>query len=317
MLRHLAAAAALVGLAAVAGCSDRTEPSTTPLTGESAQVSTAPSVGISLPTFHPLTPAPDARRLAHRLAHAELRLHVETGGPGYDQAAFEAQLRYRQLARNPSWVPGVIGALPNEYRAEARLQVRARQRLRSVLTRLSPDVPAWRVAAPAPAADLLRFYKEAADRYGLDWQLLAAVNFVEPAFGKVQGLSTAGAQGPMQFMPSTWAAYGTGDVTDPHDAIMGAAHYLSAMGASDGESGVRRALLAYNNAQGYVDGILAYRRIITDDPAWFRAFYHWQVVYLSTIGDLWIPIGYHRSTPEPASAYAAQHPGRHLGVATD
>jgi soluble lytic murein transglycosylase-like protein len=334
MRRRLGIAAALLGLVAVAGCTDRVEPSAAPLSGESARVPvrptgptgptgptdpTDPTVGTSpAPAFAPLLPARDEHDLAVRLAAAEERLHASsTSGRAYDDAAFEAQLRYRQLARNPSWVPSVIAALPARYRPEARLQVRARQRLRSVLTTLSPDVPAWDVAAPAPLADLVRFAKEGARRYGLDWQLLAAVNFVESAFGKVQGLSTAGAQGPMQFMPSTWASYGTGDVTDPHDAILGAAHYLSSMGASEGEDGVRRALLAYNNAQGYVDGILAYRRIITRDPAWLTAFYHWQVVYLSSIGDLWLPRGYHRTSPMPATAYVARHPDRRLGTATD
>ena len=62
--------------------------------------------------------------------------------------------------------------------------------------------------------------------------MLAAVNFVESGFGKLRNDSVAGAQGPMQFMPATWRAYGLGgDVHDPHDAILGAANYLHANGA--------------------------------------------------------------------------------------
>jgi membrane-bound lytic murein transglycosylase B len=280
MLRRLAAAAALVGLAAVAGCSDRTEPSAAPLSGESAHVSTGVAQ-IEVFTFRPTQAASGPHDLARRLRIAEQVLHGQhEPARQLDEAAFEAQLRYRQLARNPSWVPRVIAALPADHRAEARLQVEARQRLRSVLTALSPDVPAWNVAAPAPAADLVRFYKEAAQRYGLDWQLLAAVNFVESAFGKVQGLSTAGAQGPMQFMPDTWRQYGLGgDVHDPHDAILGAANYLHASGAP---RDLRLALHHYNPSRAYVDAVLRYARQM---HAHFYELYSWQVFVKTTSGD--------------------------------
>ena len=307
----------LVGLvlaAALAGCADHPERvstgSTTDGTSTKADGSKVPAGSTTgpaetPPTFHPTRPARTAGEMIERLVRAERVLHGPVTAPAYDDAAFEAQLRYRQLARNPAWDTRVLRALPARYRAGARLQVSARRSLRSVLTTLSDQVPAWRIQRPAPARRLIRFYKEGQRTYGVPWQLLAAVNLVESTFGEVHGLSTAGAQGPMQFMPSTWAEYGNGDVTDPHDAILGAAHYLAANGADQGEAGVRRALFAYNNAQVYVDGILDYRRVLTDDPAWFAAFYRWQIVYLSTVGDLWLPIGYARTRPEPAAAYAS------------
>jgi membrane-bound lytic murein transglycosylase B len=58
------------------------------------------------------------------------------------------------------------------------------------------------------------------------WYFLASINLVETRMGRIHGLSTAGAQGPMQFLPSTWAACCTGDIEDAHDAIVGAATYL-------------------------------------------------------------------------------------------
>ena len=65
-------------------------------------------------------------------------------------------------------------------------------------------------------------------------QVLAAVNLVETNFNRNRAVSTAGAQGPMQFLPSTWRAYGMGgDIRDPHDAILGAANYLRASGGRD------------------------------------------------------------------------------------
>src|SRR5262249_30484929 len=68
--------------------------------------------------------------------------------------------------------------------------------------------------------------------------------------------SVAGAQGPMQFEPATWRAYGLGgDVHDPHDAILGAAHYLATNGARTDE---RTALYHYNPSTLYVDAVLHY-----------------------------------------------------------
>uniref|UniRef100_UPI001600CF46 lytic transglycosylase domain-containing protein n=1 Tax=Nocardioides pelophilus TaxID=2172019 RepID=UPI001600CF46 len=233
---------------------------------------------------------------------------------------FETQLLYRQLARRPAWVAAVRAAVPRQHRADLDAHLTARHSLRSVLTTLSDEVPAWEIVEPAPTADLLRFYREGERTHGVAWELLAAINLVETGFGKIRGLSTAGAQGPMQFIPSTWAAYGEGDVTDPHDAILGAANYLAANGGGTGTvtgPGVENALLRYNNHRGYVDGILAYASILERDPRVLEALVRWQIVYLSTIGDLWLPIGYREPAPVPVRDYVAAHPERHLGTATD
>jgi membrane-bound lytic murein transglycosylase B len=105
--------------------------------------------------------------------------------------------------------------------------------------------------------------------------VLAAVNFVESAFGRMRNKSSAGAQGPMQFIPSTWDAYGMGgDIDDPHDAIMGAANYLHASGAPEDN---RRALYAYNPSRAYVDAVMSYTRRIRRDRHRYFAFHSWQV----------------------------------------
>jgi membrane-bound lytic murein transglycosylase B len=136
-----------------------------------------------------------------------------------------------------------------------------------------------RVGPAAPPADLLRFYREAERRFAVPWNVLAAVNFVESAFGKLRSASAAGAQGPMQFMPSSWRAYGMGgNVHDPHDAILGAANYLRASGT---KRDLRRALHAYNPSQYYVDAVLRYAREIKADTDNFYDLYAWQV-YVKT-----------------------------------
>jgi membrane-bound lytic murein transglycosylase B len=79
----------------------------------------------------------------------------------------------------------------------------------------------------------------------------------------------------MQFLPSTWRAYGLGgNVHDPHDAILGAANYLHASGAP---RSYRRALFAYNRSALYVDAVLRYARQIARDRRSYFDYYSRQV----------------------------------------
>jgi len=64
---------------------------------------------------------------------------------------------------------------------------------------------------PARHASTIRsFYREAQRRFGVRWELLAAINFVESDFGRARTTAKADAQGPMQFEPATWRQYGLG-----------------------------------------------------------------------------------------------------------
>jgi membrane-bound lytic murein transglycosylase B len=167
----------------------------------------------------------------------------------------------------------VLARLPGRVAAHARASVRARR----MLGRLSTPQPMSRFkTGPArPAAQLLGFYREAQRRFGVSWRVLAAVNLVESAFGRMRNHSTAGAQGPMQFIPATWAAYGMGgDIRDPHDAILGAANYLQANGAPRDYA---TALYHYNPSRLYVDAVLAYANRIRRDTRNFFSYYAWQV----------------------------------------
>ncbi len=117
---------------------------------------------------------------------------------------------------------------------------------------------------------LLPIYKAAAFQYGIPWQVLAAINEVETNYGTDLSVSTAGAVGWMQFMPSTWLGYGvdaTGagyaDPSNPTDAIFAAARYLHAAGASHN---LDAAILAYNHSQEYVESVLLRARLIASFP---------------------------------------------------
>ncbi|WGX94844.1 transglycosylase SLT domain-containing protein [Nocardioides sp. L-11A] len=260
-----------------------------------------------------LATTPD--ELARRLVAAEDAVRAPGADEGaLEQAAFETQVLYRQLARRAGWQDAVLDAA-GPYRDTMADHIEARGELRSVLTRLSGQVPAWRIVAPAPLADLRAHFEEGERRFGVPWPVLAAVNLVETGFGKIRGFSTAGARGPMQFMPATWARYGEGDIDDPRDSILAAARYLAANGG-DRADRLDAALHAYNRHTGYVRGIRAYARILERDPGALAGLYRWQILYLSEQGDLWLPRGYRQRSPLPVTDYLARHPDRHLGTAT-
>jgi soluble lytic murein transglycosylase-like protein len=192
----------------------------------------------------------------------------------YDQR-IELLLAERQgLARAtlPRVAPGVAAVVRTNLIAKRelwRLTPRTRRRR-------------FRTGPALPPATLLRFYRDGQRRFGVSWNLLAAVNFVESAFNKLRNESAAGAQGPMQFMPATWRAYGLGgDVHDPHDAILGAANYLHANGAP---RNVSRALLRYNPSPLYVDAVLRYAARIRADRRAFYEYYARQVFVRTPTG---------------------------------
>lgn len=117
---------------------------------------------------------------------------------------------------------------------------------------------------PVPA-DVQQFYQNAAATYGLPWTLLAGVGMEETAHGRNTATSSAGAQGLMQFMPATFAAYGVdgdadgvADIHNPADSVHSAANYLVASGALQGPDGITQALFAYNHADWYVGDVLYY-----------------------------------------------------------
>jgi soluble lytic murein transglycosylase-like protein len=187
--------------------------------------------------------------------------------------ALDQQRIHILLSNRPRLAHAVLAELPGRIAAHARASIRARR----MLGRLATPQPLSRFkTGPAqPAGRLLRYYREAQRRFGVSWRVLAAVNLVESAFGRMRNLSTAGAQGPMQFIPQTWAAYGMGgNIRDPHDAILGAANYLHANGAP---GDYPSALYHYNPSSLYVNAVLAYADRIRRDARNFFSYYAWQV----------------------------------------
>jgi Transglycosylase SLT domain/Peptidase family M23 len=111
---------------------------------------------------------------------------------------------------------------------------------------------------------LLPIYQACGTEYGIPWEVLAAINKIETGFGTNLNVSSAGAVGWMQFLPSSWEMYGLDangdgrkDPYNPVDAICAAAHYLKVAG---GQKDLYGAILAYNHADWYAQEVLTYAR---------------------------------------------------------
>jgi hypothetical protein len=215
-----------------------------------------------------------ARALATRLTETEIALRRKIDA-------------WRRGAVEPTPPPGLAAWARYEQRAtialarQPRLAARATALLPRPLGRQISDLGAalreldrldegeasgrLRVGRARPLAELLGYYHSAERRFRVGWSVLA---------GRVRNASTAGARGPMQFEPATWRSYGLGgDVEDPHDAILGAANYLSASGAPADYS---RALQRYNPSPLYAGAVLHLARAMVRDRDLVYDLYLWR-----------------------------------------
>ncbi len=278
----------------------RTNAATTvadPATGPSGR---SPSPAADAPT--PTTPEPDEwipRRpgaLAVRLEATwearrdAVRRWVGTGDPDawpppddVELLVLYEQRIYRVLAAHDRLAAAVLDRLDGPLAAEARSNVRAGGALYDHFSPLK-TLPEFRTRAPEPADLLLRYFEEGERRFGVDWEVLAAVMLIETRMGRIASSSSAGALGPMQFIPSTWDAYGLGgNVHEERDAVLGAANYLSASGSPGDDRG---ALFHYNPVPAYVTAVTGYANAMSRDPDLFYAYYNWQVFVRTTRGDV-------------------------------
>jgi hypothetical protein len=250
--------------------------------------------------------APNPAQLADDLVADEHAIRdPSTGEAALVTAAHRQQAAYRAIGQHPEWDASTRPRIPAALIDVYDHNVDARRALNAI-TPSRTTLPAWRIVPPAPAEQLLGFYHQAESETGVAWNYLAAINLVETRLGSIDGVSTADAQGPMQFLPSTFAAYGQGgDIHSPRDSIIAAGRYLAANNFVNDRD---HAIYRYNHSSDYVRAVNQYAALIGGDPAAFTGYYRWDVYCRTTAGDVLLPIGYAATSPIPAADYVASHP---------
>ena len=259
-------------------------------------------LAIAGPTPPAIGPTPEA--LAQELAHAERVLRTDgTAAHTIATEGHRQQRIYRALIHNPALAEQVATALPADVRPIFDSNLFATRRIAATVSKARRTVPAWRIAPAAPPDELLALYRTAEAEFGVPWHVLAAIHLVETRMGRLRGTSPAGAKGPMQFIPETWARFGEGDIESNRDAIRAAARHLVAHGAP---AKMRKALWHYNPTDAYGDAVLGYSALMAADPHAFHGYYHWQVYYKTIRGVLWLPEGYAETAPVPVDTWCAR-----------
>ena len=306
-MRRLAVAAVLMVGACSGGDgdSDATASTASTTTTTTASTTTLPP---TTTTTSPPTPqttvsvVADPDELAATIADAERMLRSpDLTDADARAAADSAQRAYRAISIAPELTDAVVQRVPTDLREAVRASAEATTELRR-LTKPGKALPPWEIVPPAPAAELYGYYRAAEQEFGVPWAFLAAIHLVETRMGRIRGTSTAGAQGPMQFIPSTWEAYGEGDINSNRDSIRAAARYLRHNGAPQR---MANALFNYNRSDRYVRAVTLHAEVIIRDeqasagsrpaeqpPGAYRGYHQWQVWYRLPDGDVQLPEGW-------------------------
>jgi hypothetical protein len=332
MTRTIVAAVALVATVA-AGCSSADDggsfgsttdvaasaptpdaSTTTATTAETTSPTTsADTVADSAPTAPSarLDAELDAEGFATRLSSSHATM-VDTTASADERgrAGIDHQLVLRELADRPDLDEPVLDALDPTARPAVERIVRARQLLQERSASRPPqplpdELPAWTIVEPEPIDTLLAHYAEAEQLTGVAWYWLAAIHMQETRMGRIRGVSSADAVGPMQFLPTTWDVCCVGDPTVTRDAIIGAATYLAQSGAPDD---MAAAVYQYNPNDGYVAVVTAYAESLRDEPELYSGYHAFQVFFGSSAGTVRLPVGYSSAVPIDAMAYLAANP---------
>jgi soluble lytic murein transglycosylase-like protein len=240
-------------------------------------------------------PSVDPTVLASRIDSAQAVIDRPSAAlVDLQSAARSQQLALGELISHQSSRRPVLARLSPAARTGALAALRAAD----ALARITPAerrLPRWRIVQPPTPRVLLGYFRTAGADYRIPWTYLAAIELVETRMGRIHGLSPAGAQGPMQFMPATWAEYGNGSIDNQRSAIMAAARFLDANG---GRRKMGEALFHYNPSGSYVTAVEFYAREMRKDKRAFYGYYFWQVLYRTAKGTYLLPVGYPRVRAE-------------------
>lgn len=296
-------------LASWLACGTAPPPSPAPAPTVAAPVGPESPAPPPAPPTAPLE-VPDAPpALAARLVEADARI-LDPSVPDELAATWgHAQQRvFRRLADDPVLATAVLAAIADPVQRERFERWIHGTREIALTAKPRTDLPDWRIVPPPPPGALVGYYEAAAQASGVPWSVLAAIHLNETRMGRLRGVSPAGAQGPMQFMPTTWKAYGTGDVNAPADAIAAAGNYLAKMGwAKDPD----KALWHYNHSPHYVAAIRAFAEVLDREPRLYRGLWGWQVYYRTIQGSIWLSEGYAQEQRVPIEAWCAGNDALH------
>ena len=269
MLGVLTLGTPTVSIASEPTAGESTTPAITTTAGstEATVTTTPPEVPTSPSTSQPVEPKPsgtttvvEAQAPHVQAEHTQgtspsgsgkrrARSHSKAGAGG-ERTAGEGAVRGKQKAPAPT---GLTPSLPLD--------------LRSGIS----GVPGFYIESFQIPPFLLPIFQAAGTAYGIPWQVLAAINEVETDYGRDLSVSSAGAEGWMQFLPSEWAQYGVDangdgykDPYNPADAIFAAARYLRAAG---GETNIKAAIYSYNHSQEYVESVMLRAQLLGGTPS--------------------------------------------------
>ncbi len=301
----------ILSLVWLAACSGATASPDEHTIAPTAAASTAPSPVAEAVTSTSAPASLTAASLAAELSAIESALRA----PGatadeLTEIGQRQQLAYRAVNRHPEWHAELIDLVAPEAAAPLNFHLAARAaQTAHAATRPPTDpaitLPAWTIVEPLPIDELFGYYREAQAATGVPWEYLAAIHFQETRMGRIVGVSSAGAVGPMQFLPTTWAECCEGDPTIARDAIMGAARYLTLRGAP---GDMQAALYGYNPNNGYVGAVTAYAQAMQADEGAYLGFHGWQVFYGTSEGTVRLPVGYSAIAPIDVQVYLRDHP---------
>jgi len=193
--------------------------------------------------------------------------HALLGISGVDAIVNQARARQLGLVQNVAVLVNAPAADMNELVTQVKQALGANSTVvRLVPVQVSTSLPVDKNPPTGRPANYMALFEASAAQYcpGLSWTVLAAIGQIESNDGTNVGPSSAGALGPMQFLPSTWKIWGisgfgdTGppDIMNPFDAVPSAARLLCADGAAAGGQALRQAIFDYNHANWYVDEVL-------------------------------------------------------------
>ncbi|MHB8234169.1 MAG: lytic murein transglycosylase [Solirubrobacteraceae bacterium] len=258
----LAVAMLALGGPTLALAVDQTTSTSTPPGSEG---SAAPPAAESPPsTTSTEQPAPPSEEPVAPEVQSQLS---QGSSPGSRAAARHARAHSKASAGAPSTTegPAVQGAKHKAISPSA-LTPSLPLALRSSIS----GVPGFFIESFRIPPFLLPIYQAAGTAYGIPWQVLAAINEVETDYGRDLSISSAGAEGWMQFLPAEWAQYGVDangdgfkDPYNPADAIFAAARYLRAAG---GDSDIKAGVFSYNHSQAYVESVMLRAQLLGGTP---------------------------------------------------